>query len=800
MFLNYLKTSWRNLIRDKSYSVINIIGLAIGVAACLLITLYILDELSYDKFHEKSDRIYRIYVNGRFGDNKFETVFTPNPAKESLKEEFPQVESATHFMKTGPVRVKYSDEVFIEKRFFYADNEFFEVFSFPLIKGDVKNVLKKPNQAVLTEQTARKYFGKQDPMGKMITLHGEELFEVVGICENVPDNSHFHFDLLASYSNSWASDDERWTNAMVYTYFVLTKGVDPEKFEKELNLLVEKYVGPEVKDWMGIDLKEFKKKGNSYGFFIQPMEKIYLHSDYNDEIEPVSDISRIWYFSIIAFFILLIACINFMNLATAKYANRVREVGIRKVVGSGRRQLMGQFLTESVIVALCAVVFALVLVELFLPLFNNLAQKDLDLLYLDHWYVLPALLLLGIIVGLLSGFYPAFFLSSFNPIRILKGKLNKGIKGGRMRGALVVSQFVITIVLFISTWIIYQQNMFMTNKKLGFDKERVVIIDRAYYLGNALNDFIEELKKSPHIHEASVSGSLPGKPYGGSTFQVEGRSSEDMVFMASNFVNEGYLNTMGLELLKGRFFSKQFSSDSSSVVINKKAAGELGFDNPLGKYLQIGDKRYTIVGVIDNHHFESLHKRIRPLVLRYFNNDHYQYMSVKIKTKNLNQSVNHIRETWSEFTNNQPFSYAFLDNEFNNLYQDEQRTAKAFAVFSVLAIFIACLGLLGLSSFMTEKRTKEIGIRKVLGAKIINILNILYKEVFLLLIISTLIAWPVSYYLMNQWLENFAFRIDLRFDPFILSSVAALFIAIITTSIQALKAANTNPSYILHDE
>jgi putative ABC transport system permease protein len=489
-----------------------------------------------------------------------------------------------------------------------------------------------------------------------------------------------------------------------------------------------------------------------------------------------------------------------MNLATAKYANRVREVGIRKVVGSGRRQLMGQFLTESVIVALCAVVFALVLVELFLPLFNNLAQKDLDLLYLDHWYVLPALLLLGIIVGLLSGFYPAFFLSSFNPIRILKGKLNKGIKGGRMRGALVVSQFVITIVLFISTWIIYQQNMFMTNKKLGFDKERVVIIDRAYYLGNALNDFIEELKKSPHIHEASVSGSLPGKPYGGSTFQVEGRSSEDMVFMASNFVNEGYLNTMGLELLKGRFFSKQFSSDSSSVVINKKAAGELGFDNPLGKYLQIGDKRYTIVGVIDNHHFESLHKRIRPLVLRYFNNDHYQYMSVKIKTKNLNQSVNHIRETWSEFTNNQPFSYAFLDNEFNNLYQDEQRTAKAFAVFSVLAIFIACLGLLGLSSFMTEKRTKEIGIRKVLGAKIINILNILYKEVFLLLIISTLIAWPVSYYLMNQWLENFAFRIDLRFDPFILSSVAALFIAIITTSIQALKAANTNPSYILHDE
>lgn len=800
MIKNYLKSSWRNLRRDVSYSFINISGLAIGIAACLLITLYIIDELSYDKFHEKSDRIYRLYVDGQFGNNKFLSPYIPNPAKDALLQEFSQIESVTHFFDTDQVRFEYDNKVFIENRVFYTGSDFFEVFSFPMVKGDAKGALSKPNQVVLTESAARKFFGDEDPMGKMIEVNRNELFRVTGVCEDVPDNSHFHFNYLLSYSSSNTSKDQRWINSSVYTYFVLNEGVNPKNFEEQLDLLVEKYVGPEVVDFMGVNLEEFESSGNSYGFFIQPLEDIYLHSDFNDEIEPVSNISRIWYFSIIALFILLIACINFMNLATAKYANRAKEVGIRKVIGSKRKQLVSQFLIESILISTLAVVLSIVLVELFLPGFNNVAQKTLDFQYFTSWYVLPVLIGLAIIVGVIAGIYPAFFLSSFSPLKILKGKVNKGVKGNRLRGVLVTSQFIITIVLFISTYIIYQQNSYMTNKKLGFDKEEVLILERAYYLDESLESFIKELTKSPQIHSASVSNSIPGRDYSGSTLQVEGRNSEDMVFFAINYVGEGYHETMGIELIDGRFFSEDFSSNQRSIVINKKGAEELGFENPIGKYLQLGDEKYNIIGVVENHHFESLHKNIRPLGLRYEGSAYYDYMPIKLNTRNLKETIEHVEATWNKFTNNQPFSYFFMDDDFEKLYNAEQRTAKVFTIFAVLAILIACLGLFGLSAFMAEKRTKEIGIRKAMGASQINILRILYKEIIVLLVISTIIAWPVTYYLMDQWLADFAYRIGIGIVPFIFASFIALVIAIFTTSFQAIKAANTNPAYTLRDE
>ncbi|MBS3770845.1 MAG: ABC transporter permease [Bacteroidales bacterium] len=808
MFRNHLKTSYRNLIRDKSYSVINIIGLAVGMAACLLIFLYITDELSYDKFHTQSDRIYRMYVDGQFGNNSFRSVLTPNPAKEALLDEFSQVESATRLIRRDRIRVEYDDDRLIENNFYYADEDFFKVFSFPLIRGNPEEVLSGPNQVVLTRSIARKYFGEKDPLGEMIRVQGDDLYKVTGICEDVPHNSHFHFNFLASFSSIEASKDSMWINSSVYTYLVLKEGVNPEEFQNQLNLLVEEYVGPQVVEWTGIDLEEFDKSGNSYGLFLQPMEKIYLHSDFNDELQPVSDVSRIWYFSIIAVFILIIACINFMNLATAKYANRAREVGIRKVMGSHRRQLIRQFLTESVIVALLAVVLAVALVELFLPVFNNISQKSMAMHYfnLSHGYILPFLILFGLLVGLVAGAYPAFFLSSFSPLRILKQEVNRGVKGRYLRGILVTIQFIITISLFISTAVIYQQNQYLTNKKLGFEKDKVLVVERAYYLDEKLGDFIKELQSHTSIEAASVSGSLPGKAYGGSTLQVEGRSSEDMVFFATNYVGEDYVDAMGLELTEGRFFTSDFSDNSTTVVINKKAAGQLGFENPIGKYLMLGKNKYTIIGVTNNYHFESLHKQIRPLALLYFDQElyfdskFYQYMPVKLNTENLNQSIDYIKERWNRFTNNQPFSYFFLDSDYNSLYAAEQRTGKIFTIFSLLAIFIACLGLFGLSAFMAEKKTKEIGIRKVLGAKIINILRVLYKEVFVLLILSTLVAWPFTYYIMSRWLDNFAFRVDMELLPFLISSVLALLIAVVTTGAQALKAALTNPAYTLRDE
>ena len=808
MFRNYLKISWRNLIRDKSYSAINIIGLAVGMAACLMITLYILDELSYDRFHEKSDRIYRLYIDGKFGDNNFRSVLTANPTKEALLKEFSQVESATRFIQRDRIRVECQEKRFIEDNFYFADGDFFKVFTFPMIRGNPEEALTSPNQVVLTESMAGKYFGDEDPMGKMIKIHGEDLYKVTGICKDVPDNSHFHFNFLASYCSTSTSEDPLWINSNVYTYLVLNEQVEPEAFRDQLNFLVEEYVGPQVVEWVGIDLEEFDKKGNSYGLFLQPLEEIYLHSGFRDELEPVSDISRIYYFSIIAVFILIIACINFMNLATAKYATRAKEVGIRKVVGSGKRQLVSQFLTESVIVALIAVVIAVALAELFLPVFNNLAQKSMEIqyLHLSHWYILPLLVLLGILVGLTAGAYPAFFLSSFRPVRILKKEVNRGVGRNRLRGVLVAVQFVITISLFISTTLIYKQNHYLTNKRLGFDKEHVLVLDQAYYLDDNLNSFIEELRKHTSIQSASVSGSLPGKAYGGSTLQVEGRSSEDMVFFATNYVAEGYLDAMGLELIEGRFFSPNYAGNTTSVVINEKAARQLGFENPVGKWLKLGKNQYTIIGVVKNHHFESLHKQIRPLAMMYydqklyFDQKFYRYMPVKLNTGNLSQTIDYIKEKWNQFTNDQPFGYFFMDSDYNSLYTAEQRTAKIFTIFSLLAIFIACLGLFGLSAFMAEKRSKEIGIRKVMGAKINNILGILYKEVFLLLIFSTLIAWPVTYYLMTRWLDNFAFRIDMGLMPFLISSVLAFTIAVVTTGGQALKAANTNPAYTLRDE
>ncbi len=799
MFINYLKTSFRNLIRDKSYSAINILGLAIGVAACLLISLYITDELSYDKFHKDSERIYRMYVDGRFGNNRFYSPNTSNPLKETLLNEYSQVENATHFFNRNQVQLRHSNNVVFEDKIFYVDSSFFDVFSFELLKGNPDKVLKKPGQIILTEQMANKYFGKDDPIGEIFRLNGKK-HEIVGICKNTPDNSHFHFNILASYEGSYWSKDNNWINSGIYTYIKLEEGTRKTQFERQMNGIVTDHIGPAVSKWMGIDLEEFQNQGNSYGFFLQPLEDIYLHSDFNDEIEPVSDISRVWFFSVIAIFILLIACINFMNLATAKYASRAKEVGIRKVVGSRKKQLISQFLTESILVTFISVILAIVIVEISLPWFNQFAHKSLAISHLGSWYVIPILLGLSLLIGIITGTYPAFFLSSFKPVKILKGKINQGVKGNKMRGILVTAQFVITIFLFISTYIIYQQNHYMTNKKLGFDKEKVIVLDHAYYLNNNLESFINEIKKNPSIQEATVATCLPGKNYHASTFQVETKSPEEMVFFNVNYVKEGYFDVMGIELLEGRAFSKDFSTNSQSVLINKKAASDLGLKSPIGKYIQLGKNKFTITGIIDNYHFQSLHRDIEPLALRYIQNNNRNYLPVRIHTNDIKNTIEYLNKQWDEFTNGIPFNYFFIDNQFNQLYNSEQRIAKVFTMFSILAIFIACLGLLGLSAFMAEKRTKEIGIRKVHGAKPINILQILYKEVFLLLILSTLIAWPMTYFVMNQWLENFAYKTSMEITPFFVSSLVALLIAIFTTSSQAVKAAGTNPAHILKDE
>ncbi len=800
MIKNYIKTAWRNLIRDKAYITINIAGLSVGIAASLIIGLYILNELSYDKFHEDSGKICRIYVDGSFGATTFYSPMSSNEAKDALIQEFAEVESATRLFKRNEQLIRVENRKYNQKDVLFADEDFFKVFTFPLISGDPEEALLGPGKVVLTESTAKKYFGDEDPVGKIIRMRGEDSYRITGVCEDVPQNSHFHFNVLFSYASSSQSRDHNWVNMNIYTYFKMKEYGVREELEAKLSLLMDKYLGPEVTELMGINLDQFEAQGNRFDFKLQPLEDIYLYSDFNDEIEPVGDMSRVWYFSVIALFILLIACINFMNLATAKYANRAKEVGVRKVVGSKRRQLIAQFLYESIMLSGISLFVGIALLELFLPMFNQLAGKELSLNYLDVWYIIPALIAFALIIGVLAGTYPAFYLSSFNPQKTLKGKLSSGSGSSRLRGMLVTLQFIITITLFVSTAIIFQQNRFMMNKKLGFDKEKVLVLDKAWLLGDRKSAFIEEVKKIPRVKSAAITHKVPGKEYNGSTMQIGDRTAEDLLFFAVNYAGEGYFETMGMEIVQGRGFSKDIVSDRNAIIINETAAREANLKEPVGKFLVFGNEQFDIIGVVKDYHFETLHKPIRSLVIRHHQDRLLHYAVLRVSMDEIQSTIKALGEQWDAFNIGEPFDYFFLDKDFDSLYREEQRTAKVFITFSVLAIFIACLGLFGLSAFMAEKRKKEIGIRKAMGARVREILHLLYKEVFMLLIISTVISWPLSYYLMKLWLQKFAFRIEISIFPFIAASIIALIIAVLTTSFQASKAANANPALTLRDE
>jgi putative ABC transport system permease protein len=799
MLRNYFKSAWRNILRDKTFSLINIFGLAVGLAACLLIGLYLKHEMSYDTFHKNSDRIYRLYIHGKVGNDEFKALRTSNVAKEVLVSEFSEVEYATRFVNISSL-VEYGDKKIVDDGLMFADEDFFNVFSFPMVRGDSAKALDKPNQLVLTESAVKKYFGDEDPMGEMVKIGGEELYQVTGICKDVPENAHFSFDMLLSYSTSAVSEVDTWSRQSIFTYMLLDEHTDPGEFEEKLDILVTKYAASDFKA-SGNFLESLDPETDFYRFEIQPIEKIYLYSDLDHEIEAVGDINTVWFFSAIALFVLLIACINFMNLATARFSSRAKEVGIRKVVGSKKKQLIFQFLTESVLIVLTALVIGATLFEFSLPAFNNLTQKSLEINYLSQWYIIPALLAFSVLIGLLAGSYPAFFLSSFKPVKILKGSYSKGAGDSRLRGILVIVQFVITISLFVSTYIIYKQNHFMTNKDMGFNKERLLVLENTTNLEDKIKPFIEELRTYPQVSNVTGCYVVPGSGYPGYTMRNMKQPEDGHFNFSMNFVDKEYLKTLDMKLLEGRGFTGNFAADTGTVLINQTAAKEMGLENPLGEYLLSGnDEKVKIVGVLEDYHFRSLHKEVSPIAIAYYQGPYYRYITIRIKEGNVKETVNLAKDKWEEYVSNYPFRYHFLDSSFDQLYRSEKRTAKVLTIFSLLAIFIACLGLLGLSAFTVQKRIKEIGIRKVMGANISHVLILLYKEVFILLVISTVVAWPISYLVMNDWLDNFAFKIQPGVGPFIISTIAALLIAAMVTSFQALKAAWANPAYTLRDE
>jgi putative ABC transport system permease protein len=810
MLKNYIKIAWRNLVKNKVFSFINIVGLAIGLACFMLIALYVVDELSYDKYNEKASRIYRINSDITFGGTAMTLAVCSDPMGATLKNDYPQVEQYVRFYNSdGSKRIKKGNVFITEENVAHADSTLFDVFTLPAIAGDTKNALNEPNTVVLTKTAAEKYFGSTDAVGKTIETSedGSTLYKVTAVIEDIPGNSHFNFDFIFSMDNV----DYQWGNFLsqnFQTYIVLQKGASANEFEKTLNTqVIDKYIIPQAKQFMNIgSMEEFEKAGNKFAYSLTALTDIHLKSDRKGEMGVNGSMQFVYIFSVVAIFILLIACVNFMNLSTARSANRAKEVGIRKVLGTGKTTLVRQFLTESTLTALIGLVIGLVITALVIPYFNDMMAKSLSISQLLKTRFLPFILLLPIVVGIIAGSYPAFFLSSFQPIAVLKGKVNTGAKRSGLRSSLVVFQFFTSIVLIIGTIVVYRQLNYIQNKKLGFNKDQVLVINGTGALQEQGNAFMNQVLAMPGVVSGSFSGYLPvsSSARNDNTFSTEAvMDSKNGFNMQVWTIDENYIKTMGMEITKGRNFSRDFPTDSGTLIINESTERVLGYADPIGKKIYYNSPDgssgiYTVLGVVKNFNYESLRENIGPLC---FTLGRSRWAtSFKVNTANIQSLVGNIERTWKSMVPSMPFSYRFLDDAFDEMYRSEQRVGKGALFFAVLAILIACLGLFGLATYMAEQRTKEIGVRKVLGATVGNVVAMLSKDFLKLVLIAAVVAFPVSWWFMNKWLEDFAFRIDIGWWVFAVAGLAALSIALLTVSVQAIKAALANPVKSLRTE
>jgi putative ABC transport system permease protein len=812
MFSNIIKVAFRNLIRQPGYTLINILGLAIGLACSILIFLYVLNELTYDRFHEKAENIYRIGVKGQMMGNELNQAVTAAPMMEALLNDYPEVEMATRIAPFGGWLITYEEKKFHEtdETFKFADSTFFEVFDFKLLRGDPKTVLKRPRTIVMTESAAIKYFGNEDPIGKIVKVEQDTiLYEVTGLMEDVPVNSHFHFDLLGSMSTIRGSRSTNWLNHNYYTYIILPPETNIEQFTESINGLIPKYVGPLIEQFLGFSLEQFEAAGNAFGYFLQPMLDIHLHSNLQVEIEPNGNPAYVYIFSIIAVLILIIACINFMNLATARSTTRAREVGLRKVVGSHRSYLISQFLTESVFLSIISLVIAVILVYLLLPYYNNLIRLNLEFDILRNYYTIPLLIVLAILIGLLAGGYPAFVLASFNPVTVMKGEIIPGTGKGLLRSILVILQFTVAITILMGTFIVYRQLSYMQKKDLGFVKDNVLVIRRSDALRDRIDAFKQELKQQAGIIGVGNSTHIPSTTFWNNAHWLEGQDFSQTLLLMTAYVSYEYGDALGLTMKEGRFFSPEMPTDSFAVVINEAAVRVLGISDPLNtRFVEPGETRdedlyMPVIGVVKDFHYESMHQDIHPMIFHFMPGNWEGYIVVRLSSGNIPATIDMIKRTWEDFNQQYPFEYFWLDDEFGKLFEPERRTGQILLVFSILSIFISCLGLLGLISYSTAQRTREIGIRKTVGASINTILILLSRETVKLLGISALLAIPV-YFGINQWLQNFSYHIE--FTPvlyilyLVMIAVFILIIALLTVSYVAYSAATTNPAESLRVE
>jgi len=818
MFKNYIKIAWRNIRKHKLYSVINVIGLSVGVACTLIISLFVIQEMGYDSFHKNSENIYRTTRDMTVGENYYHFAVSPAPLASALLEEVPEVTKAVRLRNIGTkiMSVPNSTQSFKEASLVCADSGFFDLFSFKLIEGKSGQQLKIPEAITISESTANRYFGDESPIGKILIMDGESEYQVTGVFEDMPVNSHLQLDFIVAMSSiSGQAQNTNWTSNNFFTYFEIREDANPNTVLDKINEISDREVAVVLNDLMdGKTLEEFKAEGNSMDFALQPLEDIYLTSDFTFDVGKTGNRTYVVLFGFIAVFIIILACINFMNLSTARSAHRAKEVGVRKVLGSFKMNLIGQFLTESILISVVSFLIGMLIVVLTLPYFNDLTDRQLSLPEGNPAFI-GVILLSAIFIGILAGLYPAFYLSNFKPVETLKGKLSIGTGNSVVRSGLVVFQFFISILLIIGTVAVYKQLMFIQNKTIGFEKDQVILLQDPYMLGDQEQAFKEEVKRIPHVVSASYSAYLPVSGYNRSdnTYWPDGEEAAEsnMVGLQIWRVDADYINTMGMKLNSGRNFNENLASDSSAVILNRRAfemfgfkEGQLnyiqtnGFDEETGRASTTFFDKYKVIGVMDDFHYESMKQSIGPVGL--FLARSTGVLSVRVATNDFSETLTAIEDKWKSFNPTIPFNYTFLDEEFGSMYNAELRLARVFGIFAALAVIIGCLGLFALASFMAEQKAKEIGIRKVLGASVNSIVIMFSRQFTKLVILAFCLAVPLAWWGIRSWLSNYSYSVNVGWELFVLAGILAFMIAWLTVSFHSIKAAVSNPIKSLKDE
>lgn len=812
MLKNNITVAKRQLLRNKTYSAIKIGGLAIGITVCILIGLFIKDELSYDKHIPDNENLYRLVKNYRENGDISKYTWFQSPFAKTIMDDFPEVTLAGRTMESenlgagfGNIRKADEKQNYYEDGFIFADQSILDLFNFPMVHGDNKEALKEPFSLVLTEKKAEKLFPGENPIGKTVVINNNTSipYTITGVLENLPENGFFKFNYVRSLSGweFWTGEQTNWQAQNYQVFARIESGADLKRIEERFAEINTKYMLPAMESNGMANAKEFL---STLGYSIQPVTDIHLRSANVTDVYQKSDIKYIWIFGSIAMLILALACINFINLSTAKSANRAKEVGLRKTLGSFRSQLINQFLTESILYSLLSFLLAVGLVVLLLPYFNNLSGKNISVPFTSLWFI-PTLLASALTIGCLAGVYPAFYLSKFKPISVLRGKLSLGGRSSQLRNTLVVFQFTASTALIIGTFVVFQQLDFILNTKTGFDKEQVVVLRGTGAVGEQRELFQNKLSQIPSVKSSTMSGYLPiaGTQRDGDMWWKDGRTQIDPFISAQIWnIDYSYLETLGMTLAQGRNFEESKKTDINAVIINQAMAKSLGIGEDFSGTKITSDPNngftYNVIGIVEDFNYDLLTEEIQPLIMRLGNNPFMT--AIKIEPNDMQASLAEIQSVWEAAAPGQPFVYQFMDQSFKNMYQGVQKIRDVLSTFAVLAIIIACLGLFGLSVFMVEQRSKEISVRLVLGAKITQVVGMLSFNFIKPIILALVIATPIAWYAMSEWLKDFEYKIDLSIQLFVLASISALVIALITVSFQSLKAAHTNPVEGLRNE